>query len=186
MGRWRRDTEQVVNDGLFWIIIQISHLSHKPLDHMLHFLQSATPSSNNHCSQLVCGKALSILRSWSVQLNAFSWQCLLVALKKSATDDEFYVMALTLHLHMHCAASFNRRVIVPLSQCAPWHSMCVSNVLGLLINKHPMLVVIARPYKQHCWGWCQKLLSIPHSTWWIKRKHTNMRQTKHTNNIQTM
>ena len=66
MGKWRRQTWEVLQDALFEMVVVAMHRLHQPWIHLSNFLKQKLPeSSEGHLHALVCGKAQEIFSQFS-------------------------------------------------------------------------------------------------------------------------
>ena len=82
MGRWSREALGGARSCLFWILLEIMHISQGPLQQLLAFIQKPIPSRNipsqgNHLAQLVCGKGEEMWHEYNKLLLETQWPTLL-------------------------------------------------------------------------------------------------------------
>ena len=127
LGRWKRDVLDLLGMPLFWGAIRVASHSRQPLLHLHRFLLRRVPDDDlyktgpdggGQLCKLVTGKAAEIGGDFEGLLDddvdsfvAETWT------SASNIDDALALLELLVELCGHHAASFNRRVTVPLSQC---------------------------------------------------------------------
>jgi hypothetical protein len=123
MGKWRRDTHDLVQDPVFFSVLTVAERCHGVIDHHMNFLCATFSDEERaqgglHIARLVCGRADRYLLEYSAALQDLAWAHDAVA---RCTDPAVRsgVLALIVELSAHHAASFKRRVCMPLSESPP-------------------------------------------------------------------
>ena len=105
MGRWRRDTQLVVRDDEFWVLLHVFSFTHKPLEHALNFVHS---DHKFKYAAWVCGKSQEVLQEFSILLQKPHW-CIRIEIHAAGCDTSALLeLGVGLILLQH--SSFKRRV----------------------------------------------------------------------------
>ena len=132
LGKWSRAVVSAVTDPIFWAVLRVARLSHRELDHFLHWMQvpigdDEWARDGSKLAQLVCGRADDFLtKFWDVAQSS-EWDDIINA---CAVDDGDKLMLhnLAMELCLIHAAGFYRRIAAPtLRHASPETSKAKTN-----------------------------------------------------------
>ena len=122
MGRWREDAHALVNDPMFFRVLDVAERCHRIVEHQMNFLTKkySVAEVEQHglqLAQLVFGRAGTFLMEYSsvFEPEHLAWADNIVqsGLESSLKSG---LLALLVELNCHHAASFKRRVCTPLEK----------------------------------------------------------------------
>eukprot|EP00973_Karenia_brevis_P093808 12419184-Karenia_brevis.AAC.1 len=116
LGKWRRDSLSLVNEGLFWIVLELASRTRTPLDHLEHFMGSKVKNDDllqfgNHHIQILTTKGAEIITEFGRILASSDWAQSII--DSSDYDISHELLRLEVELAGHHAATFYRRFLHP-------------------------------------------------------------------------
>jgi hypothetical protein len=122
MGRWRRETYDIVNENNFiwWTVLELNVCLHAPVIHHHNFMAKVFPADKpQHVALMVFGKAHAILAEFEpLFTNGSSWAKELAGrIPHEQAHHLGSLLLLGVELGCNLAAGYDRRVVKPLEQC---------------------------------------------------------------------
>lgn len=110
IGRWKRESCEIVRDPLFWSVVRMQTVIHGPYAHHFNFLKSKLNDGDSHMALLVYGKADQILNEYNEMIAVPSFLDESVDMTAPISQQlqliEFAVESIASHL-----CNYHRRVV---------------------------------------------------------------------------
>ncbi len=137
MGRWRRDTVEVCRDTYWWRVVGIVDRSQEPLTHHLFSMEKNSDDGESALCRLMCGTAQRIFAEFEGIFVDDEWARDIYRTAPAIAES---LIELQVHLSLHHAAAYHRRIVRPTEErlgrsrfCAVVSPVVLSCVVLLLV-----------------------------------------------------